>query len=709
MQIIEWVDHIDLQDRKEVGNKAAYLGKLARGELLIPPTFVITTDALDGFLKENDLSTQLRSILEGSDPEDGSGLSRRADAIAELFSKGNLPWNVEIDIMNAYHRLSRDIGMKEAPVAVRCSFCSKSDPDKEFVGPFRPQLNIKGEGQLLDAIRSQWASLYSPSIISERLRSEASFDDLCVGVIVQGMVAPEVSGIVLTKDPSHEGDLMTIKAVYGHPISLQREEVIPDLYIIDRETDNFWDKQLSNQSWKYVIDEKGSPVKEDVDRYTQSFQKLFNEQVLQLARLGMRCEKLFNTPLAIEWCLQSNDLIISQVTPLSSVATPSENSIAPTKVEMKEDIAGYVKTEEPQDSPADGFSAFFGEIEDTTANEAPKGELEHSPFLHLPTTSDDEGSTPPKYSELKGEDHGEGHQIQRKMLVYVDLKDPQEARQLAKFPLAGVCSLNMDELFRRYIRIHPLQVLEEGIEKDVLNELVEIILDVASAFHPREVLIKTSAGTTVDFLGLKGGSRFEPKEPNPSLGLRGGLRYLSEDFSQAFHLELRAIGIAKKEMEGSNIGIVLPYLRTPDELGAVLRTMADVGLDPQESPGVFIAGQLPTHALRVSEFLSGVSGVCVDVEQMFLSSLGYDPLLSEGGIQIPPWASLPTIDPLLEMISKGVEGTGTQLIASNFSSMIGPKLLRNLRLKGFDGICVEPEDIEPILKLLEEIEGQDSQ
>jgi len=70
-----------------------------------------------------------------------------------------------------------------------------------------------------------------------------------------------------------------------------------------------------------------------------------------------------------------------------------------------------------------------------------------------------------------------------------------------------------------------------------IDKLAEGIARIASAFYPKDVIVRFSDFKTNEYANLIGGALFEPKEDNPMIGWRGASRYYSPTFREAFGLE----------------------------------------------------------------------------------------------------------------------------------------------------------------------------
>ena len=67
------------------------------------------------------------------------------------------------------------------------------------------------------------------------------------------------------------------------------------------------------------------------------------------------------------------------------------------------------------------------------------------------------------------------------------------------------------------------------------------------------------------------------------LGWRGASRYYSDDYRAAFALECRALRRVRGEMGFTNVIVMVPFCRTPDEADRVLEVMGENGLERGEN------------------------------------------------------------------------------------------------------------------------------
>jgi pyruvate,water dikinase len=165
-----------------------------------------------------------------------------------------------------------------------------------------------------------------------------------------------------------------------------------------------------------------------------------------------------------------------------------------------------------------------------------------------------------------------------------------------------------------------------------VDKLAEAVALVAAAFHPNEVIVRLSDFKSNEYANLLGGSSFEPHEENPMIGLRGASRYYSDFYRQGFALECRAMKKVREEMGLTNVKLMIPFCRTPEEGKRVLEEMQTNGLIRGEKGlEVYVMIEIPSNVLLADEFAALFDGFSIGSNDLTQLTLGLDrdsPLIS---------------------------------------------------------------------------------
>ena len=137
-------------------------------------------------------------------------------------------------------------------------------------------------------------------------------------------------------------------------------------------------------------------------------------------------------------------------------------------------------------------------------------------------------------------------------------------------------------------------------------------------------IVRLSDFKTNEYENLLGGWLYESEENNPMLGFRGASRYVSDDFQNAFILELKAISKAR-EWGLKNIIPMIPFCRSPDECKKVIEIMEDEGLiRGQDGLMVYVMAEIPSNIICADLFCEYVDGFSVGSNDLTMLTYGTD-------------------------------------------------------------------------------------
>ncbi len=229
--------------------------------------------------------------------------------------------------------------------------------------------------------------------------------------------------------------------------------------------------------------------------------------------------------------------------------------------------------------------------------------------------------------------------------IMLNVADPSAAFRWWRLPADGVGLARMEFVINNHIKIHPMALvrydeLDDGDDKQRIDELtrgyddkpaffVDRLADgiarIAAAWWPKRVIVRLSDFKTNEYSRLLGGEAFEPSEENPMLGWRGASRYAHPDYTEGFALECAAIGKVRNVMGLTNVVVMVPFCRTPDEADDVLATMADHGLrrgcDELE---VYVMAEIPSNVVLAEAFSERFDGFSIGSNDLTQLVLGVD-------------------------------------------------------------------------------------
>ncbi|WP_300224206.1 pyruvate, water dikinase [uncultured Helicobacter sp.] len=234
---------------------------------------------------------------------------------------------------------------------------------------------------------------------------------------------------------------------------------------------------------------------------------------------------------------------------------------------------------------------------------------------------------------------------QPKTKIYLNIGNPEKAFDFARFPNNGVGLARMEMIILNQIKAHPLALVDMQNGKKVKNQeeiqklisgydnpkdffikkIAEGMGMIASAFYPNPVIVRTSDFKSNEYRGMISGTEYEPHEENPMLGYRGASRYYSEQYRSAFEWECQALAMVRDEMGLTNLKVMIPFLRTPEEGKKVLEIMRRNGLEQgKDGLEVYVMCELPVNVILADEFLSLFDGFSIGSNDLTQLTLGVD-------------------------------------------------------------------------------------
>lgn len=308
------------------GGKGINLTRLTLAGLSVPAGFAITTDAYQIFIKFHRLDEEISQLINGIDFSSPELLEEFSASIRKRFQQVPIPNNFRDPILKAYRQLG------SSPVAVRSSATAEDLPDLSFAGQQDTFLNVIGEENLLNAVRSCWSSLWTARAISYRHHNHISQNNLSLAVIVQKMVQSEVSGVAFTANPLNGiRSQIVINATPGLGEALVSGKVDADQYIVERENNLIISKRLGKKaiSIRSAVD-GGTYLKNESDDESQA---LSDSEIIDLSKLCAKVESLYIEPQDIEWAKFNGDFHLLQSRPITSLfPIPPGVTSSPLKV-----------------------------------------------------------------------------------------------------------------------------------------------------------------------------------------------------------------------------------------------------------------------------------------------------------------------------------------------------------------------------------------
>ncbi|ABG04536.1 Pyruvate,water dikinase [Rubrobacter xylanophilus DSM 9941] len=299
------LDRLRRAEEPRFGGKSANLGELLSSEIPVPPGFAISTDAFALFLEENGIRERVVRSLRALDPDDMSALRRVSEELVAAVLSAPLPGEVVGEVERRYRKIAELSGEESPPVAVRSSAVGEDSEQATFAGQQKTHLWVRGVDDVCAAVRSCWASLYSPEALSYRARMSAGGGEPAMGVAVQMMVDAEVAGVMFTCNPLN-GDPSTVavNASWGLGEAVVAGEVTPDEYRVSKVTGEVLRRSVGCKHLEYRPDPGSAGVRAvEVEQARREVPCLDEACLRALVEVARRVERHFGAPQDIEWAI----------------------------------------------------------------------------------------------------------------------------------------------------------------------------------------------------------------------------------------------------------------------------------------------------------------------------------------------------------------------------------------------------------------------
>jgi phosphoenolpyruvate synthase/pyruvate phosphate dikinase len=246
------------------------------------------------------------------------GFAITADAAATFHghvSDRNLARMVE----DAYATLSGHVGQDGCAVAVRSSAVDEDGEGTSFAGQHDTYLNMRGIEAVLDAVVRCVGSAHASEALAYRTQHGLSVVDTKIAVLVQAMVASDVSAVVFSANPvTGNRDEVLINASWGLGESVVGGTVTPDTYVVSKTTGEVTSRSIAQKTRMTILEEHGTR-EVTVPRVIQDAPSLTDDQALEMARLATALQQHFGWQTDIECAIAKDTLYLLQCRPITTL------------------------------------------------------------------------------------------------------------------------------------------------------------------------------------------------------------------------------------------------------------------------------------------------------------------------------------------------------------------------------------------------------
>jgi pyruvate,water dikinase len=658
---VVWFNEVTKQDIPLVGGKGANLGEMTNAGIPVPQGFIVTAAAYFDFIEKSGIESKIKSLLDPVDVHNSRQLQEAAIKVQKVIEDAEMPPDTAREIEQAYIKMGKGL------VAVRSSATAEDLPEASFAGQQATFLNIQSEKDVVKAVQECWASLFGARAIF--YRQEQGFEHFKVGIAVpvQRMVQSESSGVMFTVEPTTSNkDLITIEAVLGLGEMIVSGDVTPDHYTVSKDGMKILEKEIKKQEWKLVkkagAHGKADNIKIDLTPDEQAKQKITDDVIIQLARIGKTLEEHYDFPQDVEWATEKGELFIVQTRPITTLTTgprathdidapvlvsgaPASPGVASGPVKIVPDPSQIDKVLEGDVLVAEMTTPdFVPAMKRAAAIVTDRGgRTAHAAIvsreLGIPCVVGCENATTTlKDGQVITVDGGNGKvypgkievasdvkirargEVKTKTKLLANLAQPDIVDRVAARDVDGIGLLRAEFMVAE-IGEHPSAMIEQGRGHEFTEKLARELMKFAKAFHPRQVVYRTNDFKSNEYKALKGGEKYEEDEENPMIGYRGASRYITD--IETFKLELDAIKKVREQYD--NLWVMIPFVRTVPEMERTVKIMEEEGLKRSDTFKLWMMCEVPSNVILLEEFLAvGIDGISIGSNDLTQLTLGID-------------------------------------------------------------------------------------
>lgn len=296
------------------GGKSANLGEVMSARLpgiVVPGGFTIPFYYYDDFMRANNFDDEIYGLLNDQKfIHDPPYRKQKLAAMRERIKGGEVDSELRDQILQ---KVSSDYAGKG--LFVRSSSNTEDLPNFSGAGLYTTVPNVRGESDLIEAIKTVWASLWNFEAYEARERANVDHSKVYMAVLLQEGINSESSGVMISTDPfdSENRGAIYISAKRGLGIKVVEGQRIAEQIIFRPRTNAVQVLTRSAEDSLLTFDEKGGVKEVPI---TGERVVLTNDVIRRLVRAATAIKRVFGSrDQDIEWAYMKGQIYIVQSRP----------------------------------------------------------------------------------------------------------------------------------------------------------------------------------------------------------------------------------------------------------------------------------------------------------------------------------------------------------------------------------------------------------
>ena len=302
------------RDSVRFGAKSANLGEIINRRLpglTVPAGFTIPFRYYQDFVRNNHLEERIASAIEEDRfVHDPLYRKKRLAEIRKWITDGSHDNSFRGAVLEKTRRDYAGLGL-----FVRSSTNAEDLPNFSGAGLYTTVPNVRADDQLMDAIKTVWASIWNYEAYEARESFGMNHFGVYPAVLIQQGIDAESAGVAITRDPFNPADLgaVFINAKRGLGIRVVEGRRVAEQVIYHPRSSEIQVLTRSDEDSMLVFDEKGGVKQVAIEKQRRV---LTDSLVRRLVSAALRIKRIFGgRDQDIEWGYSRGRLYIVQSRP----------------------------------------------------------------------------------------------------------------------------------------------------------------------------------------------------------------------------------------------------------------------------------------------------------------------------------------------------------------------------------------------------------
>lgn len=302
------------------GAKSANLGEVFAAHLpgvIVPEGFTIPFYYYYQFIKENGIEERIYTLLNDQKfVHDPAYRREQLTQLRDKFQKGHVNDRLRRLLLRRVRERFSGAG-----VFLRSSTNSEDLPNFNGAGLYTTVPNVRGDDELVEALKIVWASVWNFEAYEARERAGIDHTKVFMAVLIERAINSESSGVMITTDPynaekAEKKESIYLSAKRGLGIKVVEGQKVAEQILFNPKSKQIKILTRSEEDALLTFDEHGGVKEIPV---TDERIILSDTNIQRLSRVALQIKRLFNQrDQDIEWALVGGQIYILQSRPYIS-------------------------------------------------------------------------------------------------------------------------------------------------------------------------------------------------------------------------------------------------------------------------------------------------------------------------------------------------------------------------------------------------------